>query len=356
MGARYVGGRRGEPGGGVEPAALAAAVAGSTSWAGVMRQLGVRPSGGRRRSLQRQVAEHGIDAGHLTARRARHTYSDEAIGRAVAASTALHEVARALGVPPAPGTLSHLRRRIAAAGIDIGHFPAMRHRGISGSDGDDPGEPDLPCDLAELARMAAGVDSVRALARAVDWPDDGRSRAALSRLLARGDIDVTHFRPARMPRPDRRLTEAVARSTSYAAVVRALGLPPHDASTRRVQRWSTQLGLDTSHFVRPSRRARDNPRSTARTADVLRVWPADAPRVNRERLHRALTELGVPARCAFCGNEGEWRGTPITLQIDHISGDWHDNRPENLRYLCPNCHATTDTWCRNRRRPRAPRT
>ncbi|WP_459249863.1 HNH endonuclease signature motif containing protein [Streptomyces youssoufiensis] len=334
-------------------------MASSTSWAGVMRQLGVRPSGGRRRSLQRQVAEHGIDAGHLTARRTRHTYSDEAIGRAVAASTALHEVARALGVPPAPGTLSHLRRRIAAAGIDVGHFPAMRRRGISGSGEDDPGEPgepDLPCDLAELARMAAGVDSVRALTRAVGWPDDGRSRATLRRLLARYDVDVTHFRPARMPRPDQRLTEAVARSTSYAAVVRALDLPPHDASTRRVQRWSTQLGLDTSHFVRPSRRARDNPRSTARTADVLRVWPADAPRVNRERLHRALTELGVPARCAFCGNEGEWRGAPITLQIDHISGDWHDNRPENLRYLCPNCHATTDTWCRNRRRPRAPRT
>ncbi len=66
---------------------------------------------------------------------------------------------------------------------------------------------------------------------------------------------------------------------------------------------------------------------------MLRVWPAEAPRVNRERLHRALTEIGVPARCGFCGNEGEWRGTPITLQIDHVSGDWHDNSPENLRYL-----------------------
>ncbi|MFJ4867056.1 HNH endonuclease signature motif containing protein [Streptomyces sp. NPDC088757] len=109
------------------------------------------------------------------------------------------------------------------------------------------------------------------------------------------------------------------------------------------------LGLDTSHFKRRTWgtvRATP-PRSIADT--VFRVRPEGSSRENRDRLHRALIEVGVPYRCVECGNEGKWRDRPITLQIDHINGDWLDNRRENLRYLCPNCHSMTSTWCRGGR-------
>lgn len=84
---------------------------------------------------------------------------------------------------------------------------------------------------------------------------------------------------------------------------------------------------------------------------MLVVLPSDAGRTNRTQLHRALNEIGVPYACESCGNAGEWLGQPITLQIDHINGDWRDNRRENLRYLCPNCHSLTETWCRQKARP-----
>ncbi|RLV09125.1 hypothetical protein CTZ27_09525 [Streptomyces griseocarneus] len=209
---------------------------------------------------------------------------------------------------------------------------------------------DLPFTDDELKAAAASAISVRGVARELGVPDDGRTRTALGRMLRDRAIDTAHFRNNRLVLPDGPLRKAVADATSYADVMRALGLAVNDTNHRRIRRRVAQLGLDTSHFVR-------RPWGAIRVAepkriadDVLRVRPEGSTRENRQRLHRALSEVGVPYRCAFCGNEGEWLGRPVTLQIDHISGDWLDNRRENLRYLCPNCHAITATWCRSGRR------
>lgn len=45
-----------------------------------------------------------------------------------------------------------------------------------------------------------------------------------------------------------------------------------------------------------------------------------------------------------CIVTNEWNGKPIVLQIDHIDGDCKNNRYENLRLICPNCHTQTDTY------------
>ena len=84
----------------------------------------------------------------------------------------------------------------------------------------------------------------------------------------------------------------------------------------------------------------------ARTPEALLAeQPAgQARRIHGDRLKRAMTALGVPERCARCGTDPVWRGRPLPLEVDHIDGNWRDNRIENLRFLCPNCHSVTDNY------------
>lgn len=39
-------------------------------------------------------------------------------------------------------------------------------------------------------------------------------------------------------------------------------------------------------------------------------------------------------------------GKALVLHVDHVDGDAWNNEAENLRFLCPNCHSQTATYCR----------
>ena len=128
----------------------------------------------------------------------------------------------------------------------------------------------------------------------------------------------------------------VANSTNMAEIARKLGYTSHSGDNgTRIRKRIDALNLSTEHFAlgnkRPIKRDPSNVFINNSTADqkTLRKY--------------YLAGEYTPYVCSICGQEPEWQGKPLTLILDHINGHNHDDRLENLRWVCPNCNQQLDT-------------
>lgn len=203
----------------------------------------------------------------------------------------------------------------------------------------------------DLIAAAQGVETLHELSDVLGRsPSSGSRRQLRLRLEALG-VDTARFRTLRHryeKYTELELAEAAQATTSIAGVLRHLGLPMSGGNHSHISRRLRTLDIDTSHFRRVSNKGQASPaRRTA--ADILVATPAGGRRTKRHHLERGMLERGVPYVCAGCGRQPEWQGRSLRLHIDHIDGNWLDNRLENLRFLCPNCHSQTDTYCSGNR-------
>lgn len=159
--------------------------------------------------------------------------------------------------------------------------------------------------------------------------------------------------PSKPTWTDEMFREAVRTSTSMRALMQALGLAPIGGNYLTMKTHIARLGLCTEHFHSQREQAKAQGRLgfTKLTRDeALERFRVGIHYSSTHKAH--LPRFKDSSKCSECGLGREWNGKPLVLQVDHINGDCTDNRLDNLRYICPNCHTQTDTFAGRRFRIR----
>ena len=137
------------------------------------------------------------------------------------------------------------------------------------------------------------------------------------------------------------LEELCKDSLSLAEVLRKAGRKQGGGSQNTLKKKIEEYEIDISHFT--GQRWQHSPEFQEKyTPENLFIYGTTA---SNQTLKKYLLQYELlEYKCSECGCDGNWRGHILALQLHHKDGDHRNNKLTNLTFLCPNCHAITDSY------------
>lgn len=132
------------------------------------------------------------------------------------------------------------------------------------------------------------------------------------------------------------IAQLTKESTSLSELARKLQYSSRGAILNTIKNYLEDNDIDYSHF-------------TGRAKGQIKREEENVFIENSTASQRTLRRWYIkgeytPYHCAICGQEAIWNEKELVLILDHINGKNHDDRLENLRWVCPNCNAQLETF------------
>jgi len=135
------------------------------------------------------------------------------------------------------------------------------------------------------------------------------------------------------------MEDVLLKSKSMREVILSFDLSPNGSSGyRNIKNKIVNLGLEIPKYNYYG----EGYKKLRYSDDVVFCENSTFPR--HKLKNRIIKEKLIEYKCCSCDNDGIWMDEKLSLHIDHKNGINNDNRIENLRFLCPNCHSQTSTY------------
>ena len=129
-------------------------------------------------------------------------------------------------------------------------------------------------------------------------------------------------------------------STSIRQVLGKLGLREAGGNYHCAKERAKSLGLTKDHMLGQAH----NKGKVIGPRRPIEEYLVNGKYIQSNNLKKRLLSEGIKEhKCEMC-DITEWNDQPTPIELDHIDGNRYNNTIENLRILCPNCHAQTDTY------------
>lgn len=123
-------------------------------------------------------------------------------------------------------------------------------------------------------------------------------------------------------------------SKSMSEVITKLGYKTKNGSNNKtVKKRLEKYNISTDHFECSHR--------IQRNFDTVFCVNSTVSQATLRKWYKKISDDKI---CSICGQSKTWSNKDLTMILDHIDGDNHNNQLHNLRWICPNCDSQLPTY------------